>query len=409
MILMLYKNNMVFNKIHYIIFFFLCLFYENTWTFVFKVIIAITISLMYLWLKIEKNNKFEHHLLLLFLLISSWQVLETKNPLYFLMSLEVQSLVLCVLLTIKKKNISATESSIKYFFMSCLATALFFFGVSLIYAQTGSIDLIKSNQNHIGMLFVLMSFALKLSAAPFHIWIPDIYQGASTGMAMVISVIPKISILIAMTKLYPYFPKVYLTALSIISFIIGSIGGLLQSNIKRLMAYSSIHFLGFMFLGLSCGGQAFISSLYALVIYSLNMLLLFTILIYIKRKMTKLRVFEDLEGLYNTSLFISICLSIVIGSLAGIPLFPGFLGKFMILNHALAQGQYLASIIAIVSSIIAMIYYLRFIKHIFLYPVKNHFDNFKQFDVIKGIILCGIIAIYVLYIFPGILLNINNI
>jgi NADH-quinone oxidoreductase subunit N len=195
---------------------------------------------------------------------------------------------------------------------------------------------------------------------------------------------------------------------AIFSFLVGGIGGLEKQNIKRLLAYGSIHFLGFLALGIATKTQdGFNGCFYSLIIYALNMLTFFSILLHIKRRIRAFRQFSDLDGLSKFSPFLSICLSIVVLSFAGFPFFPGFLGKFFILKAAIYKKLYFLTFLALSTSILSSIYYLKFLSHMFLKEFSLSINPLVTLERTKFLVAIGIGLSYVIYICPNIIPKIH--
>ena len=366
----------------------------------------IILSSLYLclWSSFEHEENFEFYLFLVWTTLGALFVARSTTSLSLFLSLEVQSISMSVLIALKKRNLYKTEAALKYFCSSALSTSLFLFGLSFVFSKTGYLDFEGLSSEPLALLFVLSALAIKGSLAPFHWWNPDVYQGVSLGCTAFLSTIPFLSLFPVFLSLQQHYDlSWFFLGVACCSFVVGSFGGLLQHNIKRLMAYSGIHNSGFLALGLAVRTpDAFYGCFYVLIIYTLNILVLFTTLLYLKRHFKGLRSFSDLNGLCKTSPFLTTFISITVLSFAGLPLCPGFLGKFCILKAALKKELYPIVCLSLFSSVIAAVYYLKFIKHMFF---KNASSSFLPFLRIPFWIRCLIIATvgmtYIIYMKPS--------
>lgn len=379
------------------------LFYEYTWVAWGKELLLLSSLYFCCWLYYEQERDFEYPLILIWAIIGALFVVQAKTLLFLFLALELQTLSSCILIAFKKKNIDASEAALKYFLSGALSTGCFLFGLSFLFAQTGELSFQALLGNPIPLIFILSSLAIKLGAAPFHWWIPDIYQGSSVGMTAFLAIIPKVSISILLLKMAQLSPSMtpMLLFLSISSLLVGCFGGLLQTNIKRLLAYSSIHNMGFIMLGIAVGQkEGFRACFCYLTIYALNLLTLFSLLIYLKRRIKSFRSFSDLEGLGAAAPLLSLYLAITVFSIAGLPLFPGFLGKFLILKAAFHKELYALCFVSIITSVIALVYYLRFIKSLYFSPNVQNYKITQIPFFIQVLVLTTLGASYFLYLFP---------
>ena len=300
-------------------------------------------------------------------------MISSNNLLSLFMSMELQSLSLYILVSFSREDFISSEAGVKYFIIGSLSTCIFLFGTSLIYGLVGStsfneISLFMSDLYStptmliVGLIFILVSLALKISAAPFHMWTPDVYQGAPSIVTTLLSTLPKIAAFGVLIRIlvYPFGEIIVdwgkiLIILSIVSMLIGSLGALLQTDLKRLMAYSTINHIGFI----------------------LNM----------QREQISVTSTKDLSGLYKTQPLMAGCLSIILFSMAGIPPMAGFVGKLIILNIIIDNNLFYLAIIAVLTSVIAAFYYIRLIKSIFFDEPIDDLDNINNNH--SKYMLCG--------------------
>ena len=353
-----------------------------------KLIILITAGLIIFFYLIVKNEESlkrpEFPLVVLLSLIGMLLMVSANNLLSLFVSIELQSLGLYVLVSFSKEDLNSSEAGVKYFVIGSLSTCIFLFGASLIYGLVGSTDFsIISNYMSdqpsipmvliVGLIFILVSISLKISAAPFHMWTPDVYQGAPTIVTAFLSTAPKVAVFGVLIRLlvFPFgeiivdWGKIVII-LSITSMIIGSLGAIMQDDIKRLMAYSTINHIGFMLMGLVPGSEDGITAISIYLILYLTMNLgVFLFILNMQRDQINVTSIKDLSGLYKTEPVMASSLAIILFSMAGIPPLAGFVGKLLILNVVIDSNLILLAIIAVLTSVIAAFYYLRLIKSIF--------------------------------------------
>ena len=353
-----------------------------------KLIILISAGLIIFFYLIVKNEESlkrpEFPLVILLSLIGMLLMVSANNLLSLFISIELQSLGLYVLVSFSKEDLNSSEAGVKYFVIGSLSTCIFLFGASLIYGLVGSTDFsIISNYMSdqpsipmvliVGLIFILVSISLKISAAPFHMWTPDVYQGAPTIVTAFLSTAPKVAVFGVLIRLlvFPFgeiivdWGKIVII-LSITSMIIGSLGAIMQNDIKRLMAYSTINHIGFMLMGLVPGSEDGITAISIYLILYLTMNLgVFLFILNMQRDQINVTSIKDLSGLYKTEPVMAGSLAIILFSMAGIPPLAGFVGKLLILNVVIDSNLIFLATIAVLTSVIAAFYYLRLIKSIF--------------------------------------------
>tara|TARA_A100001011_G_C14234261_1_gene810262 strand:- start:503 stop:1537 length:1035 start_codon:yes stop_codon:yes gene_type:complete len=307
------------------------------------------------------------------------------------MGLELQSLALYVLATFNRDNLKSSEAGLKYFVLSALSSGLLLYGCSLIYGFSGSTNFniiasqLNSNENVItfGIVFILVGLAFKISAVPFHMWAPDVYEGSPTTVTLFFAIVPKIAALAVFIRfLYvPFFNMIdqwqmILVFLSIASMLLGAIAAIGQTNIKRLIAYSSISHIGYALAGLaSASNEGIQSSIIYITIYIFMNLGLFSFLLMMKRNDEYYEHIEDLSGLSKNHPLLALSLLIILFSLAGIPPLAGFFAKFYIFKAVIGQSMFFLAIVGLLSTVVAAFYYLRIIKIIYFDPEKEKFDK----------------------------------
>ena len=362
-----------------------------------KLIILISAGLViyfYLIVKNEKSLQRPEFLLITLIAIIGMMLMVSSNDLLSLfVSLELQSLALYILVSFSKDDFNSSEAGVKYFVIGSLSTCIFLFGSSLIYGIIGSTNFSEisqfiSDQYNlptlliIGLIFILVSLSLKISAAPFHMWTPDVYQGAPSIVTAFLSTAPKIAVFAVLIRLlvYPFGEIIIdwgkiIIILSIASMIIGSLGALKQDDLKRLMAYSTINHIGFILMALVPGSEDGITAICIYLIFYLTMNLgVFLFILNMRRDQINVTKIKDLSGLYKTEPVIAGCLAIIFFSMAGIPPLAGFIGKLLVLNIVIDNNLFFLAIIAVVTSVIAAFYYIRLIKSMFFDSPTDELD-----------------------------------
>lgn len=362
-----------------------------------KSIILISAGLVIYFYLIVKNEislqRPEFLLITLIAIIGMMLMVSSNDLLSLFVSLELQSLALYILVSFSKDDFNSSEAGVKYFVIGSLSTCIFLFGSSLIYGIIGStnfseISQFVSDQYNlptlliIGLIFILVSLSLKISAAPFHMWTPDVYQGAPSIVTAFLSTAPKIAVFAVLIRLlvYPFGEIIIdwgkiIIILSIASMIIGSLGALKQDDLKRLMAYSTINHIGFILMALVPGSEDGITAICIYLIFYLTMNLgVFLFILNMRRDQINVTKIKDLSGLYKTEPVIAGCLAIIFFSMAGIPPLAGFIGKLLVLNIVIDNNLFFLAIIAVVTSVIAAFYYIRLIKSMFFDSPTDELD-----------------------------------
>ena len=368
------------------------------------------------FLKISKIFLIEYPILILSSILGMLVMISSNDLMVFYIGLELQSLALYVLASFNRDQLKSSESGLKYFVLSALSSGLLLYGCSLIYGFSGStnFDIISNtvNSNHYGLtfgiVFILVGLSFKISAVPFHMWAPDVYEGSPTPVTLFFSVVPKIAALTVFIR-FLYVPFInmmdqwqpIIIFLSIASMIFGAIAAIGQKNLKRLIAYSSIGHIGYALAGLSVGtNEGLQSSIVYISIYIVMNLGFFSCLLMMKKNDLYFETIEDLSGLSKNHPILSLCFLIVLFSLAGIPPLAGFFAKFYIFKSVIEQSMYFLAIVGLLSTVIAAFYYLRIIKVIYFDPKKEKYDEDYNFGLkISLIILTLLILLY--FLFPS--------
>ena len=368
------------------------------------------------YLKSFKIFKIEYPILLLSSVLGMMIMISSNDLMVFYMGLELQSLALYVLATFNRDQLKSSEAGLKYFVLSALSSGLLLYGCSLIYGFSGSTNFdvianeLNSNEHALtfGIVFILVGLAFKISAVPFHMWAPDVYEGSPTTVTLFFTMVPKIAALTVFIR-FLYVPflnlidqwQMIIVFLSIASMIFGAIAAIGQTNIKRLVAYSSIGHIGYTLAGLATGSNEGIqSSIVYISIYVVMNLALFSCLLMLKRKDQYFENIDDLSGLSKNHPVLSLSLLITLFSLAGIPPLAGFFAKFYIFKAVIEQSMYFLAIVGLLSTVIAAFYYLRIIKIIYFDKEKEKYDSDHSIWL-KFSLTFSTILILLYFIFPS--------
>ena len=368
------------------------------------------------YIQITKIIKIEYPVLLLSSILGMMVMISSNDLIVFYMGLELQSLALYVLASFNKENLLSSEAGLKYFVLSALSSGLLLYGCSLIYGFSNSTNfiLIAENLNSnsygltFGIVFILVGLAFKISAVPFHMWAPDVYQGSPTSVTIFFAILPKIAALTVFIR-FLYVPfinlidqwQMIIVFLSIASMLFGAIAAIGQRNLKRLIAYSSIGHMGYALAGLAAGSNNGIQSAVSYIsIYLVMNLAFFSCLLMIRRNDNYFENIEDLSGLSKNHPILSISLLIVLFSLAGIPPLAGFFAKFYIFMAVIERSMYFLAVIGLLSTVIAAYYYLRIIKIIYFDPEKEKYDSNHHLGLKLSLIISTIFILFY-FIYPS--------
>jgi NADH-quinone oxidoreductase subunit N len=373
------------------------------------------------YLKSFKIFKIEYPVLILSSVLGMMVMISSNDLMVFYMGLELQSLALYVLATFNRDQLKSSEAGLKYFVLSALSSGLLLYGCSLIYGFSGSTNFnVISNQLNsneyvltFGIVFILVGLAFKISAVPFHMWAPDVYEGSPTSVTLFFTMVPKIAALTVFIR-FLYVPflnlidqwQMIIIFLSIASMLFGAIAAIGQTNIKRLVAYSSIGHIGYTLAGLATGSNEGIqSSIIYISIYVIMNLALFSCLLMLKRNDQYYEDIDDLSGLSKNHPLLSLSLLVILFSLAGIPPLAGFFAKFYVFKAVIEQSMYFLAIVGLLSTVIAAFYYLRIIKIIYFDKEKEKYDEDHSLWL-KFSLTFSTILILLYFIFPSQLIDV---
>ena len=365
-----------------------------------------------------KNNKFEYPIIVLLSILGMFFMVSSNDLILFYLGLELQSLSLYILASMDRDNLKSSEAGIKYFVLSALSSGLLLYGCSLLYGFTGStnFEVIASSaaDSTIGvifaMVFILVGLAFKVSAVPFHMWTPDVYEGSPTSVTSFFSVVPKVAGIVIFIR-FMYLPfqeildqwKYILVFISIASMILGAVAAIGQNNIKRLIAYSSIGHIGYAIAGMTPGTEnGFKSTLIYISIYAVMNIGVFACIFLMKRNGKYIEDIQELSGASKNHPLMSLSLLIILSSLAGIPPMAGFFAKFYVFMAVIESGMFTLAVIGLVTTVVSAFYYIRIIKIMYFDDPKKPFEQLKDFGI-YGSLIVSCIFLVSFFLYPSIL------
>ena len=367
-------------------------------------------------LKNENLFRYEYILFILFAILGSFVLISSDNFLTAFIGLELQSLSLYLMAAFNTKNLNSNEAGIKYFSLGALSSGFLLFGISMIYFDTASFTFQNldnfSTISEVGLALVLIALFFKVSAAPFHIWTPDVYEGSPTISTLFFATLPKFASLIFLFRIYHELNISKIDSLyyifqivCAISLLVGVYCAITQKIIKRLLAFSSINHIGFMLLAIM--SYQYMSEgtiFFYLIIYLITTFGVFSVILNLRTSEGEITLLTGLNGLKASSRSKAISMLVFLFSLAGIPPFAGFFAKFFILSASINEGFYILSVIAVISSVIAAFYYLSVIKNMFFNELETELllDNNR---LSSFIFISSAIIITLFFFYPDPLIN----
>jgi NADH-quinone oxidoreductase subunit N len=373
---------------------------------------AAALILSFDYLRLARALKFEYPVLILLSTAGMLMMISANDLIALYLGLELQSLALYVLAAIRRDDLRSSEAGLKYFVLGALSSGMLLYGASLIYGFTGSTGFAAiakaaaqpdAGQNIglvIGLVFLLVGLAFKVSAVPFHMWTPDVYQGAPTPVTAFFSAAPKVAAMALLMRVTlagfagakPQWQQV-VTALAIASMLLGAFAAIGQSNIKRLLAYSAIGNIGYALIGLAAGSpEGARGVVIYLVIYVAMTLGAFACVLAMRRSQDMVEDIDELSGLAQNNLPMATLLAILLFSLAGIPPLAGFFAKFYVFLAAVKEGLWALAVIGVLASVVGAYYYVRIVKIMFFDEPRERFAAVQA----KAGLVMGLTSLYVL-------------
>jgi NADH-quinone oxidoreductase subunit N len=353
--------------------------------------IAVSCCLVYTrqYLEARKLLSGEFFALLLFALLGMMVMISASHFLTLYLGLELLSLCLYAMVALNRESATSTEAAMKYFVLGALASGLLLYGMSMIYGATGTLEIGKiakalelgqadKTVMVFGLVFLVSGLAFKLGVVPFHMWIPDVYHGAPTAMTLVIATAPKLAafamaIRLLVNGLLPLAVdwQQMLVIMAVLSLAIGNLAAIAQTNIKRMLAYSTISHMGFMLLGLLSGvvggnwlnaADAYSAAMFYVIVYVLMSLGAFGMVLFLSRAGFEAENIDDFRGLNQRSPWYAFVMLLLMFSMAGVPPTAGFYAKLSVIQSTIAAGQVWLAVVAVLFSLIGAFYYLRIVK-----------------------------------------------
>ncbi len=376
------------------------------------------------FIKDKKLNQFEYPIIILLSILGMFIMVSSNDLILFYLGLELQSLSLYILAAIDRDNLKSSESGIKYFVLSALSSGLLLYGCSLLYGFTGSTNFdeiaTKLNSDNLGgvfaMVFILVGLAFKISAVPFHMWTPDVYEGSPTSITSFFAVVPKIAGLAVFIR-FMQIPFVNIISewqsiiifISIASMILGAVAAIGQNNIKRLLAYSSIGHIGYALAGVATGSvSGYSNSILYITIYVVMNIGAFSCVYLMKKNENEYTEnISDLAGISKKHPLLALAFLIILFSLAGIPPLGGFFAKFYIFISVIESEMYYLAIIGLLTTVVSAFYYLRIIKIIYFDENIQSFEKIKEVNI-SGTIFLSCLILVLFFLYPSFLNNIIN-
>ena len=358
--------------------------------------------------------KFEYPLLIALSTVGMSVMVSAGDLMSLYMGLELQSLSLYVVASLRRDSVKSTEAGLKYFVLGALSSGLLLYGASLVYGFTGTTNfagIIAAADGQapfgllLGLVFVISGLAFKVSAVPFHMWTPDVYEGSPTPVTAFFATAPKVAAMALFARVaHDAFGGAVgdwtqiVAFLSVLSMVIGAVAAIGQRNIKRLMAYSSIGNMGFALVGLAAGNKEGVEGvLIYLMIYLVMTVGVFACILSMRRNEKMVVEIDDLKGLSQNNLPAAFMLALLMFSLAGIPPLAGFFAKFYVFMAAVKADMFILAVVGVLSSVVGAFYYLRIIKIMFFDEAKDAFNEMpSQLKVVLG--LSGLfVLLYIVY------------
>ena len=369
------------------------------------------------YLKVHDLFRGEYFVLALLSILGMMVMISAHSLLTIYLGLEIMSLSLYTLIAIARDRATAVEAALKYFVLGAIASGLLLYGMSMIYGITGALNIaqiatfatsatLASEQVLIlnfGLVFLVIGIAFKLGAVPFHMWVPDVYQGAPTSVTMFLSTVPKIAAAAMLVRLLidglgamqAYWSDLFMV-LAIMSIAVGSLVALMQTNIKRLLAYSTISHIGFVLLGFATGViEGYGAAAFYVLVYVLMSLAAFGTIIALNKKGFEAEQIVDFRGLSKHSPWFALIMLAVMLSMAGVPPFVGFYSKLFILQQVVSAGYVYLAITAVVFAVISAYYYLQIIKTMYFDDAEKEIAVTAPIDMKLVLSINGILILIV--------------
>ena len=357
----------------------------------------------------------EYNLLVMLATLGMLLMISANDLMSLYMGLEMQSLPLYVIAAMRTQSVKSSEAGLKYFLLGALSSGMLLYGASFVYGYTGSTNFAEIAANLagtpstgliVGMVFLLSGLAFKISAAPFHMWTPDVYEGAPTPVTALFAIAPKVAAMtLILNVTYGAFGTMafqwgqVIMALAVVSMLVGALGAIMQTNIKRMMAYSSIAHMGYALCGLAAGTAEGASGV---MIYMTTYIIMgaasFSIILLMRRDGTPVEKISDLAGLSSTHPMLAAGLMVIMFSMAGIPPLAGFFGKWYVFLAAVNAGLVPLAVIGVLTSVIGAFYYLRIIRLMYFQDTEQPLDKDLAFQNKAVLSACLVLIVFFVFL-----------
>lgn len=379
------------------------------------------------FLERQRLMRFEYPILIMFSTLGMMLMISAHGLMALYMGLELQNLSLYVLTSFQRDTVRSSEAGLKYFVLGALSSGMLLYGASLIYGYTGSTEF-----SHIatalsgtaavspgviaGLVLLLCGLAFKVSAVPFHMWTPDVYEGAPTSVTAYLAIVPKVAALALITRVFmgPFGPIIpewrqVIVLISIASMALGAIGGVRQQNIKRLLAYSAIGNMGYALMGLCAASEEGVKSIMIFIaIYMVTSIGAFAVVLMMKQRDRMVENVDDLAGLAQKQPMVAMAMAVMMFSMAGIPPLAGFFGKLFVFQAAIDAHLYVLAVIGVLASVVAAYYYLRVVKAMYFDAAGDETLDRADDRRLNALLALSTAAILAFIVIPGPLLTLTQ-
>ena len=376
------------------------------------------------YLRVRQLLQGEFYVLALFATLGMLILVSANHFLTLYLGLELLSLCLYAMVAMHRDSVMATEAAMKYFILGAIASGMLLYGMSIIYGITGSLMLqevataiyASSSSDTIlsfALVFVIIGIGFKFGAVPFHMWLPDVYHGAPTAMTLFIAAAPKVTAFALLIRLLvdglidlQTYWQPMLMLMAVLSMIIGNLVAIAQTNIKRMLAYSTISHVGFLLMGVLSGTEAgYVASLFYTLIYALMTLATFGVVLLMSRYGFEADNIDDYKGLSSQHPWLALLMMILMFSMAGIPPLAGFYAKLGVIKAVVDADMLAVALVAVVMSVIGAFYYLRVIK-VMYFDKTDEVHAFSYSGSAAFVLSVNTLLVLALGIFPGVLMSI---
>ncbi len=377
---------------------------------------AVSLIMAVPFLRREGIHKFEFPVLIILSTMGMLVLISAGNLITLYLGFELMSLALYVIAAFHRDDVRASEAGLKYFVLGALSSGMLLYGASLIYGFAGTVSFVGiahalQGQQPIGVVFGLVflsaGLAFKMSTVPFHMWTPDVYEGAPTPVTAFFATAPKMAaVAVTVRVVITAFPGIatqwqqIIIFISICSMLLGSFAAIGQTSFKRLMAYSAIGNMGFALTGLAAGSE---EGVYGVLIYMASYLVMtlgtFAAMLSMQRKGKAIETIDDLAGLGQTNPSMAFFLAMIMFSLAGVPPLAGFIAKFYVFNAAIKANLLTLAVVGVLASVVAAYYYLRIVKIMYFDPSAEPFD--RQGPAVRVVLAVSGLVMLLFWVYPA--------